>query len=123
MAFNILMDNTDDHEKNHVLLVGAEQRYRLSPAFDVLPAMQSLGYQQMRVGRSGAESTRENALSECRAFGLIPLQALEVWAEVAQVVADWRAHFEFTNVSAADRELLMSGIDRPALLRQRDSKP
>jgi serine/threonine-protein kinase HipA len=40
-----LIDNTDDHEKNHVLLVNAAQEYELSPAFDVSPTGQALGYQ------------------------------------------------------------------------------
>lgn len=50
MVFNILIDNTDDHEKNHALLMTATGEYELSPAFDVLPSGQALGYQQMRVG-------------------------------------------------------------------------
>ncbi len=38
MVFNILMDNTDDHEKNHSLLVVApfqHGRLRLAPAYDL----------------------------------------------------------------------------------------
>jgi serine/threonine-protein kinase HipA len=31
LVFNILIDNTDEHEKNHALIVNAAQRYRLSP--------------------------------------------------------------------------------------------
>lgn len=50
MAFNILIDNTDDHEKNHALLMTDAQQYELSPAFDILPSRQALGFQQMRVG-------------------------------------------------------------------------
>ncbi len=38
MVFNILIDNTDDHEKNHVLLMTDSGEYELSPAFDVLPS-------------------------------------------------------------------------------------
>ena len=45
MVFNILMDNTDDHEKNHVLLVDDGQYFHLAPAFDLLPSAQALGYQ------------------------------------------------------------------------------
>lgn len=39
MVFNILIDNTDDHDKNHALQVVAptrQGRYRLAPAYDVL---------------------------------------------------------------------------------------
>jgi len=30
MVFNILIDNTDDHEKNHALLVTDSQPWRMS---------------------------------------------------------------------------------------------
>ena len=66
LVFNILIDNTDDHEKNHVLLVTANQHYALAPAFDVLPIGQSLGYQALVVGNQGAESSIENALGKAR---------------------------------------------------------
>ncbi len=40
MVFNILMDNTDDHEKNHTLLVPQpfdNNHLKLAPAYDLLP--------------------------------------------------------------------------------------
>lgn len=61
MVFNILIDNTDDHEKNHALLVTDDGTYELSPAFDVLPSGQAMGYQQMRVGLHEGDSTIDNA--------------------------------------------------------------
>ena len=71
MVFNILIDNTDDHEKNHVLLLRNESngQIELAPAFDVLPSGQALGYQQMRVGSDDADATIDNALSMCALFG------------------------------------------------------
>ena len=120
MCFNILMDNTDDHEKNHALVVDAQQRLVLSPAFDLLPSGQALGYQQMRVGRDGADSTLANALSEHRAFALTRAEAERVCAEVATVVAGWAAHFRSTGVSPRDITLLTEQIDRAFLREQRD---
>jgi serine/threonine-protein kinase HipA len=118
-VFNILVDNTDDHEKNHVLLADARQRYRLSPAFDMLPAGQALGYQQMRVGRDGADSTVANALSEHRSFALTLPRARQVAGEVARAVEGWRAHFAQAGVRPSDIELLAAQIDRPFLAEQR----
>ena len=69
-VFNILIDNTDDPEKNHVLLMTDRGDYELSPAFDVLPTGQALGYQQMRVGADMADSTLRDALLEHAQFGL-----------------------------------------------------
>ena len=121
MVFNILIDNTDDHEKNHALLVDPEQRYRLSSAYDVLPSGQALGYQQMRVGRDGADSTLENARSECRSFALTPAQASVICREVAAITQSWKEHFRAAGVTARDVELLAEQLDRTFLLDQRRS--
>jgi serine/threonine-protein kinase HipA len=64
MVFNILIDNTDDHEKNHVLLMNHRREYELSPAFDVLPTCQALGYQQMRVDREALVRQRVAAVGQ-----------------------------------------------------------
>lgn len=102
MVFNILADNTDDHEKNHVL-----------------PAGQALGYQQMRVSRDGADATVANALSEHRSFALTLPRARQVVGEVARAVEGWRAHFAQVGVRPGDIELLAMQIDRPFLAEQR----
>ena len=106
MVFNILIDNTDDHEKNHALVRGADGFYALSPAFDVLPAAQGLGYQQMRVGAMGHESSLANALSEACAFGLTDAVARQTVAEMTRQVAQWQSVFKGLNVCDADIDLL-----------------
>lgn len=83
MVFNILVDNTDDHEKNHALLRQPDGTWLLAPAFDVVPAAQGLGYQALVVGDAGAESTLENALSQARSFGLRLPAAKAIVEEVA----------------------------------------
>jgi serine/threonine-protein kinase HipA len=119
MVFNLLIDNTDDHEKNHALLMDDSQHLHLSPAFDVLPTAQGLGYQQMRVGTEGAVSTARNALSMAASFRLSAAEARREARAVAQVCAEWRAHFAQVGVRAADLELLGRFIDRPALVAAR----
>jgi serine/threonine-protein kinase HipA len=121
MVFNILMDNTDDHEKNHVLLMDDAQHLVLAPAFDVLPAAQGLGYQQMRVGRDGADSTIENACSEPSLFGLSADEARAEAARVAKVCEQWKPHFSQTGVSSGDIDYLSQFIDRDFLRTQRSS--
>ena len=119
MVFNILIDNTDDHEKNHVLLATDAATYELSPAFDVLPSGQALGYQQMRVGADQADATIENALSMCASFGLKRDAATKEARRVAKVVEGWRAHFEECGVSRRDLASLAEQIERPFLRDQR----
>jgi serine/threonine-protein kinase HipA len=121
MVFNILMDNTDDHEKNHALLRQADGHYRLSPAFDVVPSAQGLGYQAMAVGDLVTESTLANALSQARQFGLKPDAAQAILREVASGVAGWKAAFAAKGVSNGDIELLAQFIDGDRLRVQRDA--
>ena len=119
MVFNILIDNTDDHEKNHVLLMTDRSEYALSPAFDVLPAGHALGYQQMRVGADMADATLANALSEHSQFGLQRAEAEANVRQVVAVVAQWKGHFAAAGVRAAEIESLAQQIDRPYLADQR----
>ena len=122
MVFNILIDNTDDHEKNHALQVVAptrQGRYRLAPAFDVLPSNSGQGAQEFVVGLDQHESTLANAMSQCRLFGLTPAQAGVEVMRVVAVVDGWKAHFAACGVAAADLASLAERIDGPNLLDQR----
>lgn len=120
MVFNILIDNTDDHEKNHVLIATDSLQLALSPAFDVLPSGQALGYQQMRVGADGADSTLDNAMTQHTMFGLDRRAAQREIATVVRAVDGWQAHFTACGVSKRDTALLAEQIDRPFLKDQRD---
>ncbi|WP_027995917.1 type II toxin-antitoxin system HipA family toxin [Simplicispira psychrophila] len=119
MVFNILMDNTDDHERNHCLRLGFDGYYELAPAFDVVPTLQNMGYQALVVGQHGAQSTLDNALTELSEFGLTRPRALELIQSVARVVEQWSRHFQQLGVCAADREQLAASIDRDDLRLQR----
>ena len=121
LVFNILIDNTDDHEKNHVLLVTEKGDFELAPAFDVLPTGQSLGYQSMAVGVRGAESSVDNALSMASSYWLDEKAARATAREVAAVVTQWRKHFAACRIHKATLDALAGHIDRPDLLRQRQA--
>jgi serine/threonine-protein kinase HipA len=124
MVFNILMDNTDDHEKNHSLLVVAPFRHgrlRLAPAYDLLPTHSGQGYQEFICGKQGRDSTLNNAMSECDAFGLTPAEAAAEVVRVVEVVNTWKLHFAQMGVSPKDIENLAQQIDGDFLLQQRTS--
>ncbi|MCR5885581.1 HipA domain-containing protein [Rhizobacter sp. J219] len=124
MVFNILVDNTDDHEKNHALLVvnpAANGRLKLAPAFDVLPTNSGQGFQEFICGADGRDSTLDNAMSQCEAFGLLPAEAAAEVAAVIAVVDGWREHFAQAGVSARDIEQLAERLDGDPLLAQRTS--
>lgn len=122
MVFNILIDNTDDHEKNHSLLVVnpfENGRLKLAPAYDVLPTNSGQGYQEFICGAQGRDSTLENAMSQCDAFGLLPTQAAVEVARVIAVVQTWKIHFAQVGVTQRDIDSLAQQIDGEYLLAQR----
>ena len=121
MVFNILMDNTDDHEKNHALLRQADGHYRLSPAFDVVPSAHGLGYQAMAVGDQASESTLVNALSQARQFGLKVDAARAIISELAAKLICWKETFLAQGVTANDIDVLAQYINGDRLRHQRDA--
>jgi serine/threonine-protein kinase HipA len=119
MVFNILIDNTDDHEKNHALLRQADASYLLSPAFDVVPSAQGLGHQAMIVGDEGTTSSLVNALSQARQFGLREGAARAIVRQICGEVAGWKEHFRSLGVSDRDIDITAQYIDGPRLGAQR----
>ena len=123
MVYNILVDNTDDHEKNHSLLIVnplENGRLKLAPAYDILPTNSGQGFQEFICGVDGRDSTLENAMSQCDAFGLTPAEAAAEVVAVIAVVNTWQEHFAHIGVSARDIENLAERIDGEALLTQRN---
>ena len=118
-VLNILMDNTDDHERNHCLRLGFDGYYDLAPAFDLVPTLQNMGQQSLVVGRCGAGSTIDNALTELSEFGITPARAIELIRTVATAVDKWSMHFSQHGVCAADMEQLSASVDRDALRQRR----
>jgi serine/threonine-protein kinase HipA len=122
MVFNILIDNTDDHEKNHALLVVAptrQGRYRLAPGYDILPTNSGAGYQEFIVGTDRRDSTLSNAMSQCELFGYTPAQAAGEVVRVIAAVDGWRKHFAACGVTNSDLESLAERIDGEVLKGQR----
>jgi serine/threonine-protein kinase HipA len=122
MVFNILIDNTDDHEKNHALQVVAptrQGRYRLAPAYDILSTNSGQGYQEFIVGADQRDSTLSNAMSQCELFGYTRIQAAAEVVRVIKVVDGWREHFAACGTTNSDLESLAERIDGEQLLSQR----
>jgi serine/threonine-protein kinase HipA len=122
MAFNILIDNTDDHEKNHSLMwlpATRAGKLRLAPAYDVLPTNSGQGHQEFVVGTEGRDSTLANAMSQCALFGLDGAEAAQEILGVIAVVDTWREHFTACGVTQGDIENLAERIDGAELLGER----
>lgn len=112
MVFNIMVGNVDDHLRNHALLMAGGGRYRLSPAFDILPHLDApMSPQSIGVGALGRASTIVNALSQCGRFMLDDDEARDIVNAVKAVVTAWRQVFAESGVSARDIHTLQNCFD------------
>ena len=116
MVLNILIENTDDHEKNQAF-VFHQGEWKLSPAYDVLPQLQGLGFHQMRIGKDGNKSRIANALSECERFMLKPSEAKAVVEQMYEQVKSWRDVFANSGVPQRDIEACGSYVLRSAIFQ------
>lgn len=119
MVFNMLIDNTDDHSKNHAFLRRADGHWELSPAYDVLPQMQGEGRQAMPIAANAPQDDLSNAIAHCAKFALRFDAAIDIWRNLSQILAQWRDHFSAAGVSAHDIEQLSIYIDSPEKLQLR----
>lgn len=115
MIFNIMIDNTDDHEKNHAV-IRKGQYWSLSPAYDVLPLASNIGHHQMIIGNDGAVGSFGNAMSQCERFGLTKDRALQEWKSVSSKVEGWKVFFRECGVMDSDIDYLSDFVGGEKLL-------
>jgi len=108
MAFNAAVTNNDDHPRNHALL-RRQQGWRLSPAYDLVPApLISLERRDLAltVGEFGRTASIYNLLSQCERFGLSIEEARKQIDGIVAVIRGWRELFFASGVSAKDIEYI-----------------
>ncbi|PKE29229.1 type II toxin-antitoxin system HipA family toxin [Rahnella sp. AA] len=123
MVFNILINNDDDHLRNHGFLLhespgqapveGSQEpmenvtlSWRLSPLYDVVPRP-GASYSRLLhlgVGQYGREATLINALSWSERFGLNRQHAIAEIDSVWKAVREWRNCFDEFAVSGKDMD-------------------
>lgn len=129
MVFNILVNNDDDHLRNHgfVLMESPEQpaergaqepqenvtlAWRISPLYDVMPRPVHSHYRRLHlgIGAFGKEATLVNALSWCERFGLNRTDAIAEIDRIWRVVREWRNYFDASGVTDADINAVSSAF-------------
>jgi len=76
MVFNLVAGNSDDHVKNHGVLLAGNGRYRLAPAFDLVMQLgANTGYQLLALLPGKSESSLGLARQAASQFGLSGSQA------------------------------------------------
>jgi serine/threonine-protein kinase HipA len=113
MIFNLLIDNSDDHLKNHGMLCSDGKRYRLSPAYDVVPQLTNLGYQMLSIDGSTQESSLDLAVQCAPHFDLSSDRAVALIREVGSVVyGQWWLGAKVLKVPETLRQRLQACFQR-----------
>jgi serine/threonine-protein kinase HipA len=108
LVFNILCNNSDDHLRNHGFLYLADQGWRLSPAFDIVP-QPDMGPKVPRlltlgVGMDGSrDATLKNALSSGGVFGLTHEQGRTIIKRMTKLfLSQWESIYTENDVPQKD---------------------
>lgn len=112
MVFNAAVTNNDDHPRNHALL-RRQKGWRLSPAYDLVPApVLSLERRDLAltVGRYGRGAAIYNLSSQAARFGLSDGDARREIDQIVAEVRQWRESFFACGVSAQDIEHIAPAI-------------
>ncbi len=113
MVFNAVVTNNDDHPRNHALL-RRPKGWRLSPAYDLVPAPVVILERRdlaLTVGDYGRTVSIYNLLSQVGRFGLSKEEARAEIDRIVTVARQWRDIFAACGVSAQDLDCIA-----PALL-------
>lgn len=122
MAFNIMIDNTDDHTKNHAFLLAEDGFWKLSPAFDIPTQMNGLGQQALQISSNARflnDFSIGHAVAAAPHFGMSKEDARQEWNRIAGWVGKWRDIFSKCGVSGTDIDYLGDFLDSPPMLEHR----
>lgn len=114
MVFNALVSNSDDHPRNHAMISWAEEDWRLSPLFDVVPSGHAGSLERdlaLIAGHHGRSARRANLVSAASEFRVTPDEAHGLIDQMkALLSAEWQAAFRRFGASAGDLEALAHAI-------------
>ena len=123
MCFNALISNIDDHPRNHAL-IAKETDWKLSPAYDLTPAVPVSTERRdlaMACGDAGRIASASNLLSQSARFLLDPADARAIIdAMETQVRGTWYATARGAGVSERDCERIASAFAYPGFRQTSD---
>lgn len=124
LIFNILVNNDDDHLRNHGFVWDPRlPGWRLSPLYDVMPRASLSPERRLHlgVGPEGRIATLDNAFAGREMFTLSAEAAAESIARIWRIVREWKVYFEEYQVGADQIEKIapafrhLDDLSTPAL--------
>ncbi|SOC30542.1 type II toxin-antitoxin system HipA family toxin [Thalassospira xiamenensis] len=113
VAFNILIQNTDDHLRNLGFLYGGNGKWLLSPTFDINPVPEIGSSLKTAVSEiHGTELSIANLIDAAPYFDIDTDKAAEVLYDMAATIASqWRREAAKIKMSGADIRYLTPAFD------------
>lgn len=92
IVFTILVSNKDDHLKNHGFVYAGNDRWRLSPAFDINPSPPRHRVLETGIIQGGSfDASLDIALDACEFFDLAPADARKNTLQMAEIISgNWK---------------------------------
>jgi serine/threonine-protein kinase HipA len=123
MGFNALISNIDDHPRNHAL-IAKETEWKLSPAYDLTPAVPVSKERRdlaLECGDAGRFANAGNLLSQSARFLLEPSEAAAmIDAMEAQVQNLWYSTARSAGVSAGDCDKIAGAFAYPGFRQPKE---
>lgn len=112
MTFNALVGNDDDHPRNHAVIWKQDQRrWRLSPAFDIVPNMDAPSRLSMQLSRHRFDISDEAILGDWKFFGFKTLtEARECMLSFLSQAIDKSTAFYGYGLSDEEAELMSQRV-------------
>lgn len=113
MLFNIAINNTDDHLKNHEMVCTQPgSLWRLSPAFDVAPNKNPYPHATSMAGFQHGTLKDDFVLKVAQRLGVTPDQAILIRNEVASAVSKWATAYESAGCGPKDLAYVQAALDQ-----------
>lgn len=113
MCFNALITNNDDHPRNHAV-IAMDENWRLSPAYDLVPAMpisDAERFLALSCGDDGRLARADNLMSQSARFLLKADDARVIIDEMEQTVkSQWYAICRREGISERDCETIRAAF-------------
>jgi len=117
ILFSILVSNTDDHLRNHGLLLPDLKGWRLSPAYDINPTPIDIKsrHLSLTIDEEDDRASLELALGVAARFGLSKQEAQTIAKEMGKIISTWRSEAKAMGIKAHEMNRMASAFDHEDL--------
>lgn len=112
IIFNVLIGNLDDHLRNHGFVYDQNDKWRLSPAYDLNPVPSAEKARELTtwISEEGPEADINMARSAAPFFALKPSEAEAIIAEILAAIKGWKNVARQLGMSAKDISIYATAI-------------